>query len=95
MGLGTENTAYLLELFQRTKGDARARVSMYDVGAALGMEKGAAGKTAEELIAAGWVEIKSLSGGIGITAEGIAAAQAAAPRRRSVPMIRSWRPGRC
>ncbi len=72
-----ETTAYLLELFQRTKGDLNARVSMYDVGFGLGMEKAAAGKLAEDLIASGWVEIKSLSGGIGITAEGIAAARAA------------------
>jgi hypothetical protein len=46
---------------------------MYEVGAALGLEKTEAGKLAEEVIAEGWAEIKTLSGDIGITPDGIAA----------------------
>ena len=63
--------AYLLELYQETKGDISAQVSMYDVGAALSLDKDTAGKIAEDLIGDGLVEVKTLSGGIGITALGI------------------------
>jgi hypothetical protein len=72
-----EQTAFLMELYRKTSGAPQTSASMYDVGAALGLEKSAAGKMAEEVIARGWAEIKTLSGGIGITAEGIEAAQAA------------------
>lgn len=65
--------AFLAELMRRTKGDLQAKISMYDTGAALGLEKAEAGKLAEEVIAQGWAEIKTLSGDIGITSEGIAA----------------------
>jgi hypothetical protein len=61
---------YLLELYRLTDGDLSAKASMFEVGAAIGLEKNEAGKMAEELIALGWVEIKTLAGGIGITAEG-------------------------
>jgi hypothetical protein len=68
---------YLYELYQRTAGNAGAQVSMFDIGAAVGLEKEAARKLAEDLIADGLIEIKTLSGGIGITAEGIDMAQPA------------------
>ena len=67
--------AFLLELYRRTGGDPGAKQSMHDVGAAVGLDKTQAGKTAEALIGLGWAEIKTLSGGIGITAEGVQAAQ--------------------
>ena len=66
---------YLDELFQRTQGRVDAQVSMFDIGAVMGLEKEAARKMAEDLIAEGWVEIKTLSGGIGITPQGIDQAQ--------------------
>ena len=62
---------YLDELLQRTGGDAGKQVSMFDIGAALGLEKEAARALAEDLIAEGLVEIKTLSGGIGITEKGV------------------------
>jgi hypothetical protein len=68
---------YLAELYQRTAGDVSVQVSMYEVGAAVDMEKTAAGKLAEDLIGDGLVEVKTLSGGIGITALGIEQVQAA------------------
>jgi hypothetical protein len=68
---------YLAELYQRTAGDVSVQVSMYEVGAAVDMEKTAAGKLAEDLIGDGLVEVKTLSGGIGITALGIEHVQAA------------------
>jgi hypothetical protein len=72
-----QETAYLLALYQSTAGNPSVTKSMYEVGAALGQEKQEAQKTAETLIGKGWVEIKTLSGGIGITAEGIDRAQQA------------------
>ena len=74
---GPEAQSYLAELYHLTAGDLNAQVSMYDVGAALNMEKTEAGKLAEDLIGSGLVEVKTLSGGIGITALGIERIQAA------------------
>lgn len=66
---------FLAELFHRTAGDPAVQVSMHDVGAAVGLERADTSKTAEELIGLGLVEIKTLSGGIGITDEGVSAAR--------------------
>ena len=62
---------YLSELCTRTNADTGAQVSMFDVGLAVGLQKAEAGMMAEELIVQGWVELKTLSGGIGITPQGI------------------------
>jgi hypothetical protein len=70
-------TQFLLELYRMTQGDGSVKVSTEDVGNAIGLDKETAGKMSENLIGGGWVEIKTLSGGIGITAEGVEAARAA------------------
>lgn len=75
--LSMEADNYLNELYKMTTGNAGAQVSMYAVGTAVGLEKEAAGKIAEDLIGSGLVEVKTLSGGIGITDSGIEAVQAA------------------
>ena len=62
---------YLTELCSRTQGDIGAQVSMYDVGVAIGLEKTEAGMMAEELMVEDLVELKTLSGGIGITSQGV------------------------
>jgi hypothetical protein len=67
--------AFLLELYRSTKAEESAQVSMYTVGAAMGLDRVAAKRTAEDLIGRGLVEIRTLSGAIGITADGISAAQ--------------------
>ncbi|MBI5064363.1 MAG: hypothetical protein HZB87_13075 [Desulfatitalea sp.] len=67
--------AFLLELYRSAEGGAGVQRSMHTIGAAIGLDKERAGKTAEDLIGKGWVEIKTLSGGIGLTAEGIDVAQ--------------------
>ncbi|MDA8139745.1 MAG: hypothetical protein M0036_13935 [Desulfobacteraceae bacterium] len=78
MPIATDNEqAFLLELYKMTSGDTNAKRSMHDVGAAIGLDKVQSGKMAEEIIGKGWAEIKTLSGGIGITADGIEAAQQA------------------
>jgi hypothetical protein len=66
---------YLKELYQRTQGKTGAQVSMFDIGEAVGLEKESARRLAEDLIAEGLIEIRTLSGGIGITSEGIDMAQ--------------------
>jgi len=74
MSIGRPTTRqFLAELIRCTQGDPQAKISMYEVGAALGLEKTDGGKLAEEVIAEGWAEIKTLSGDIGITPDGIAA----------------------
>ena len=50
-------------------------VSMYDIGETLGLDRTVSLRTAEELIGTGLAEIKTLSGGIGITADGVIEAQ--------------------
>jgi hypothetical protein len=73
--LETQAVRYLDELFKQTAGKVDTQVSMFDIGAVLGLEKEAARRMAEDLIAEGLVEIKTLSGGIGITPQGIEMAQ--------------------
>ncbi|MGD9058432.1 MAG: hypothetical protein PVF38_19970 [Desulfobacterales bacterium] len=63
---------YLIQLFEQTNGDTGAQVSMYDVGEVLGMDHDTSGQVAETLIGLQLAEIRTLSGGIGISAEGAA-----------------------
>lgn len=64
--------AYLAQLYQLTGGDTQAQVSMYEVGAAIGLDKSAAGSFAEELMVQGQAELRTLAGGISITVDGLA-----------------------
>jgi hypothetical protein len=66
-----EEKRYLTELCSMTQGNVGAQVSMFDVGAAIGLERADAGMMAEELIVQGFAELKTLSGGIGITSQGV------------------------
>jgi hypothetical protein len=68
---------FLKRLFEQTGGQPSRQVSMYDVGAALGWDRDAASRVAQDLMAAGLVEIRTLSGGVGISAEGAAVVQSA------------------
>ena len=66
---------FLVELYLRTQGDPSIKVSMYDIGEDLGLDRKASLRTAEDLIGTGLAEIKTLSGGIGITSDGVTQAQ--------------------
>ena len=66
---------FLVELYHRTQGDASVKVSMFDIGESLGLDRTLSLRTAEELIGTGLVEIKTLSGIIGITTDGVTEAQ--------------------
>lgn len=61
---------FLIQLFEQTKGDSTVQVSMYDIGDQLGLERDSASAVAQELIGSMLVEIRTLSGGIGISADG-------------------------
>ena len=61
---------FLIQLFEQTSGDSSAQVSMYDVGEALGLDRDASSRVAETLIGLQLAEIRTLSGGIGISTEG-------------------------
>lgn len=64
--------SFLDELYRQTKGDLAARVSMYNVGATLGLSKSESASLAESLMVENLVELKTLAGGIGITSDGLA-----------------------
>ncbi len=61
---------FLIQLFEQTSGDPSVQVSMYDVGEALGMDRDTSSRVAETLIGLQLVEIRTLSGGIGISTDG-------------------------
>jgi hypothetical protein len=87
--LNSQQKSYLEELYRATSGDPTVQASMHDVGAVIGLDREAAGKLAEELIAQGYVEIRTLSGGIGITQLGIESADTGAETTDSA----DWRLG--
>lgn len=68
-----ELDAYLAQLNILTNGDPAAQVSMYAVGESLGIDRDEAARLAETLFMGGHAELKTLSGGIGITAMGLQA----------------------
>lgn len=68
--LDTIGRQFLIRLHEQTGGDSSVQVSMYDIGAQLGLERETASDVAQELIASMLVEIRTLSGGIGISADG-------------------------
>ena len=63
--------AFLFELYTQTGGDIEAQVSIYDIGTAVGLEKNDIESMAQFLYIQGLAEMKTLSGGIGITVAGL------------------------
>ena len=61
----------LLHLYRETGGDASVQVSMYEAGAALGHDRETSSRMAEDLIAWEMVELRTLSGKIGISAKAV------------------------
>ena len=66
---------FLIQLFEQTNGDVAMQVSMYDIGDLLGMDRDTASSVAQELMGRQLAEIRTLSGGIGISADGSARVQ--------------------
>jgi hypothetical protein len=67
---------FLVHLHQQLEGNLTRAVSMYELGAALGFDRDAASNLAQELMASGHVEVRTLAGDIGLTASGIEVATA-------------------
>ncbi len=68
---------FLTRLYEQTGGETSRQHSMYDIGKNLGWEREAASQAAQDLMADGLVEIRTLSGGIGLSAAGAEAIRAA------------------
>jgi hypothetical protein len=68
---------YLQQLYDQVGGDASAQVSMYDVGEALDLDRDKSSQVAQTLIGLDLAEIKTLSGGIGISPDGISLVEGA------------------
>ncbi len=64
---------FLQALYNRAEGDFDLQISMYDLGTDLGFEKDEAAAFAQELFIEGLAEMKTLSGGMGITQKGLKA----------------------
>jgi hypothetical protein len=65
--LTSEEQQFLRELHDKLGGDTGGSVSMFDVGDALGMDRSASSRVAENLMGSELVEVRTLSGAIGIT----------------------------
>ena len=61
---------FLIRLFEQIGGDSSEQASMDDVGEGVGLDRDASSRVAETLMGLELVEIRTLSGGIGISAEG-------------------------
>jgi hypothetical protein len=66
----------LLQVFESVGGDPARSVSMFAAGAALGWDRDAASARAQDLIGIGLLEIRTLSGAVGLAADGIDAVHA-------------------
>ena len=62
---------FLQELYKRAEGDFEVQISMYDLGADLGLEQDEAATLGQDLFIEGLAEMKTLSGGMGITQKGL------------------------
>ncbi|MEZ4527727.1 MAG: hypothetical protein R2941_17550 [Desulfobacterales bacterium] len=66
---------FLIQLYQRTKGNLSAQVSLYEIGAELELNREQSSRAAETLMAFGFAEIRTLSGGISISGDGVKEAE--------------------
>ena len=74
---------FLVELCEQTNGDPAVKASMYEIGEAVGLDRDSSAHTGEILIGWGLAEIKTLTGGIGITDEGTVEARKLGARLES------------
>jgi len=69
--LGKDALDLLLHLYRQCGGNSSVQVSMYEAGASLGLDREASSRTTEDLIGWEMVEIRTLSGAVGISERGI------------------------
>ena len=75
-----ELNAYLNQVKDMTGADPAQQVSMYDAGEALGLDRSQAEEMAQALFIEEYAELKTLSGGIGITESGLKVLGVSPPR---------------
>jgi hypothetical protein len=92
--LSQSEREFLLQLYQETNGDQSRQIESAVIGTSLGLDRLSSRKISEELMGHGFVAVKTLSGGIGITTEGLAeamrlgsGAQTAQPILGKAPVI--------
>ncbi len=73
--LNPDETRFLMELFEKIEGMTAGSTSMYEIGSSIGLEREDARQIAENLMSEGLIEIRTLSGGIAMTEDGIEAAR--------------------
>jgi hypothetical protein len=73
--LSDSSLHFFRSLFIKSGGDTKKQVSMHDIGNEAGLDKSATQTVAEELMSLGLIDIRTLSGGIGLTEEGAIDAQ--------------------
>lgn len=61
---------FLEALYAQTGEDTETHVSMYDLGAVMGLDREESTAVAEELMAEGILEIRTLSGGVALSQDG-------------------------
>lgn len=61
---------FLETLYAQTGADTAAQISMYDLGASMGLDRDQSTFTAEDLMAEGIIEIRTLSGDVGLSENG-------------------------
>ncbi len=71
------NLKFLKAIFEAVGGEMGPQASMYDVGRSLGLAKEKARQIGEDLIGAGLLEIRTLSGAVSLTEAGLAAVKQA------------------
>lgn len=69
--LTSDEQHFLRTLHEAVSGDMGGSVSMFDVGEKVGMDRAASSRTAENLMSWELVEVRTLSGAIGITQAGV------------------------
>lgn len=89
-GLDEAGRTFLVAVFDRSSGDPSRSVSMFAVGGGLGWERETASRIAQDLMGLGLIEIRSLSGGVALSAEGAEAVRA----ERSDPTLAAGPIGR-
>ncbi|MDJ0666821.1 MAG: hypothetical protein QNJ61_06075 [Desulfobacterales bacterium] len=61
---------FLETLYAQTGADTAIQISMYDLGASMGLDRDQSTFTAEDLMAEGIIEIRTLSGNVGLSENG-------------------------
>ncbi len=70
INLSPPSRQFLETIYTQTGDATDAQISMYDVGAAMGLDRQESTTTAEDLMAEGLLEMRTLSGGVALSAEG-------------------------